>query len=47
VISCIELIAKSGLKQDAEDICVRYAEAGSQLLKGTYEKLRERDASKS
>jgi hypothetical protein len=40
VIGCVEQLAKHGLSNDAQDICIEYAKSGSLLLKETYEKLR-------
>lgn len=40
VIRCIEQLAASGCIDEAEQICNKYAERGSNLLKETYEHLR-------
>lgn len=42
VIGCVNRLAEAGEVEEAEDICNKYAERGSTLLKETYEGLREK-----
>jgi hypothetical protein len=42
VVACVEAIAQAGCVEEAEGLCKRYGEKGSNILNETYKKLRSR-----